>query len=882
MSTRAVTFTLNGSRRVVETTSHTAVELLRDDLGMTGTKLACGGGQCGACVISVGGATVASCLLPVEDLNGAEVTTVEGLGGEALHPIQRAFIATDALQCGFCTPGFLVEAARFTERWRDAHGDMAPPEHEIEKALAGHLCRCGAYRSILAAVRETCLGLHDGPGIPAGRADALDKVTGAAKYTVDVRLPGMAFGVVVRSEQPHAELLAVEIDAASATDGFLGWVPLAKLGDRLRYTGQPIGALAAVTAAQARRAASLVVIEYRPLPASTTIDASLDEGAVDLHGRGWRPPSSNEAPATPTIRTGNRRGPMFIGTTWPIRARRRLAAARRGGDPLLIEGTWQTQPQAHTALEPHACVADWNGGRPTVHLSTQAVAAMARDIASHFELEPDSVTVIAEHVGGAFGAKQGLTEEAVAAVALSSRTGVPVAVVYDRQEELTVGGHRPGVRTEMAILVEPDRSLTALEMTSHSNGGSSTGQLAATWARIMYPGAPRVLLDYDVLTNRPPGKPFRAPGGPSAAWALEQAVDEAAARLGVDPVDLRRGWIKAPLQHQLLDWVESTERWRDRPRRPTFDRVRRGVGVALSSWFYGYDAGARVAVALREGRFEVRTAAQDMGNGTRTVLRDATAERLGVAPDLVDVRIGDSSAPPGPTSSGSRTTTSLGPTAARAAGELADRLAAAAADLGYEDATATVGGLVHSGELVPWPEILERLPSTSVEASRPADGRRPFIPIPIGGLTFGWGISHAAHLVEVEVDMATHQVRPRWVGAALAVGEVASPRLARSQVEGGVIQGLSYALHEEWVIDPHLGVVVSSDLDSYRLIGIGDTPPIDVHFMDGGFEHVAGGGVGMSELATIGVAAAVGNACAAATGVRSTTLPLRPESGVPV
>ena len=173
-------------------------------------------------------------------------------------------------------------------------------------------------------------------------------------------------------------------------------------------------------------------------------------------------------------------------------------------------------------------------------------------------------------------------------------------------------------------------------------------------------------------------------------------------------------------------------------------------------------------------------------------------------------------------------------------------------------------------------ELFDRMPTLEAEAGRPKDERRPFTPIPISGFQVGWGLTHAAHLVEVEVDTDTGVVRPGWAGAAVAAGRIHAHRQARSQVESGVVHGLSYALHEEWVVDPATGIVISSDLDSYRIAGIADVPDIEVHFVEDGFEGAAGGGAGLSELSTVGVAAALGNAVAAATGARRTALPVRP------
>jgi xanthine dehydrogenase YagR molybdenum-binding subunit len=179
------------------------VDVIRDGMNLTGTKLVCGAGVCGACTVLLDGAPVVSCLMPAKAAAGKTITTVEGIGGTALHPMQRAFMALDALQCGFCTPGFVVGAAAFHDHWRKTKGTAIPSREEIGAALSGHLCRCGAYDNLLRAVAEACSGRFDGGAGAPPRIEARDKVTGAAKYTVDIRHESQLEGLIVRSNVAH-------------------------------------------------------------------------------------------------------------------------------------------------------------------------------------------------------------------------------------------------------------------------------------------------------------------------------------------------------------------------------------------------------------------------------------------------------------------------------------------------------------------------------------------------------------------------------------------------------------------------------------------------------------------------------------------------------
>src|SRR6185503_18285811 len=214
--------------------------------------LVCGAGVCGACTVQLDGEPVASCLLPAAAVEGRAITTVEGL---TEHPVTRAFAAHNALQCGFCTPGFVVEAAAFHDRWRAANATAEPSTAEIAAALAGHLCRCGAYPEIYAAVRAACTGEFDEPGPPAGpRVEAGAKVTGAARYTVDIRHPGQLTGLILRSPHAHARVGGIDLAPALAIDGVRAAVPMAPADGIVRYLGQPVAAVAADDRHAAERA----------------------------------------------------------------------------------------------------------------------------------------------------------------------------------------------------------------------------------------------------------------------------------------------------------------------------------------------------------------------------------------------------------------------------------------------------------------------------------------------------------------------------------------------------------------------------------------------------------------------------------------------------
>jgi xanthine dehydrogenase YagR molybdenum-binding subunit len=884
-----VTVVVNDEVRELETDpAATAVDVLRDGLGATGTKLVCGAGVCGACTVLLDGVPVVSCLLPASAVDGRKVTTVEGM---TRHPVTRAFAAHNGLQCGFCTPGFVVEAAAFHDRWR-AENTGVPDEATVTAALAGHLCRCGAYPEIVAAVRAACAGDFDEPGRPMGpRVEAGAKVTGEAKYTVDIRHEGQLEGRILRSPYASARVTTMDLTPALALDGVRAAVRLLPEDGFVRFIGQEVAAIAAVDRATAERALAAVAVSYDVRPAVIGIAAATAPDAPQVYGEGPRkPPNAGEGAPMPVPWKGNIRGPVGAFSTGRRRVRRRLAAARTSQDPLLIEGTFQTEAQMHTAFEPHAATARFVGDVLEVHLSTQSVAQSAADLAKLFGLPRERVRVLAEHVGGGFGAKFGVTAETIAAVKLAQESSAPVRVAFDRLEELSVAGYRPSARIELALLAGPDANLRALRLAAYADAGVAVGSTIAGLARLIYPVRAKELLDYDVVTNMSPGAPFRGPGGPLTCFALEQAIDEAAIRLGRDPIALRQKWDPDPLRQRLYRWAAGLPLWRDRSSLARTGRFRRGVGIAAANWMYYWETGTAVELTVESGRIVVRTAVQDMGTGSRSVLAHAVAGVFGLAPTDVEVRLGDSNLPRGPISGGSRTTATVGPAARDAAerlqGLVARRLGGRPEPLGVR----------RRGELVSWATALAEADGITVTSKRPPDdrrlARRALPPYPGGGvvgaglvlmqrlmghLETGRGSTGSVHIAEVEVDTRFGRTRVLRMHAGLAVGRLAVPDLALAQVRGSIIQGVGYALYEQRDADPTTGLVLTAGLEDYRIAGIGDVPEIEVHFDPTGFEHVPGQGVGLGEVSTLPVAAAIANAVHDATGVRAYELPIRPD-----
>ncbi|MCA6122455.1 molybdopterin-dependent oxidoreductase [Bradyrhizobium sp. WSM 1704] len=879
------TMTINGRVEVLpDDPDALLIDVVRDQLKLTGTKLVCGAGVCGACTVLVDGAPVASCLMPARAAAGKSVTSVEGIGAAGLHPVQKAFMAHDALQCGFCTPGFIVEAAAFCDAWRASRGTAVPSREEIGAALSGHLCRCGAYDGIYRAVADACAGRFDGDNVVAPRIEARDKVTGAAKYTVDIHHDGQLEGVILRSREAHARIGALDLAPARALPGVAA---VSLLGDDniVRYVGQPIAAVAAKDRRSALAALAAIKVDYARLPAVIGLDAGRKADAPVVFDKASRKRAGNvsEGAGGPAPWKQNVRGPTTVFAHRASKARSLVDEARQANSRLLVEGTFRTGTQQHACLEPHAAVARFDGDRLTVHASSQWVFHLKEQIAKRFKLDHDKIRVIADHVGGGFGSKGGLGAESIAAIELAREAKAPVRVAYDRHEELSVAGYRPAAELKVALLPSEQGALKALSVTAHADTGAAISSTIAGLARLIYPAEAKDLSDFDVISNLPPGAPFRGPGGPPMAFALEQAVDEAALRLGVDPIALRKRWDPDPNRQRLYDWAAGLEVWRKRPSAQS-GRYRRGVGVASGYWLYLWQPKVKVEVAVKGGRIVASTATQDIGTGTRSVIAEAVAREFDLEPADIEVRIGDSSLPEGPGSGGSRVTASVLPPTLLAVRKLKAAI--------LEQATRKPA----PGSNAPWRELIARAPDIAVTETRGEDSkntapgiRSPLREVGFIGIIFGWmmrrfsnivigaGVPSSVQVIEVEVDTWLGHVRVLSVHTGLAVGKVAAPVLAHSQACGAVIQGLGYALYEARELDPRSGDVLTGGMEDYRIPGIADTPAIDVHFDEAGFDHVLGNSVGIGEVATVPTSPAVANAIRDAIGVRLTEIPIRPD-----
>lgn len=743
-----------------------------------------------------------------------------------------------------------------------------------------------------------------GKSIP--RVDAVQKVTGRARYTFDVKLPGMLHAELAVSAVPHARIKSINtlfaerfpgVRAVHVLERVLGVATLreakgeAERYPTVRYAGQPLAAVAAETPRAAQLAARLIRVEYEALPHVTSLEAALQEGApLVFPGPTEQPPTPGIALVTPGLpQKGNVRGPDTTQRTGgPFGdVEQGLSEAQ-----VVVEGEYRTQVQTHLPLETHGVVADWTDEGLTLYASTQWTASVRDEAAELFELPKSNVRVVSEFTGGAFGAKYGLGNHGLLAVHLSRKARAPVRLMLDRREEHVSAGNRPSSLQRLKIGAKSDGTLTAIKLEAYGGGGVAAGAGVGFAHTSLYP-CPNVLTEqYDVFTNTGPCAPFRAPGQVQGIFALEQAIDELAERLGLDPLALRDKIDAKDSDDARARAVErrigrERSRWSERrPNRSDPGPILRGLGMAQAYWLYIVHNATSCEVRINsDGSVEAFSAAQDLGLGTRTVLAQVVAEELGLSPEEILVRLGDTRYPGGPPSGGSRVSSSVTPAARNAAYRVARELATRIAPQLGVPAEAVVfrNGRIFARDNAPdtgpmFKEAVRRLGLS--ELSRRAERVPDYDGYARQDGAFG--VSHhgigGVQFAEVAVDTETGVVKVERVVAVHDCGRPINPKLVESQIYGGIIQGVGFALYEERHIDAKTGQQLNADVDNYKVVLSREVPEIEVHLLEQLGAESSTDARGGAETSNIATAAAIANAFYNATGKRIRTLPMTPAN----
>ena len=721
-----------------------------------------------------------------------------------------------------------------------------------------------------------------GKSVP--RHNGRAKVTGATRFTVDVDRPGMLHGRILRARLPHARIRDIDVSAATRHQGVRAVLLVAQPDDPaaafVRYVGAPVAAVAADTTAAAEEALRLIRVDYQPLPFVADMDRAREPAAPRVHDAASAPEgfaSGFPAPRGLPL-NGNVRGPATD--------RRGDAAQGFAQADLVVEGEYRTQVQTHCCLEPHAIVADWRADGLTVHMSTQFTAGVRHELAETFGLPLNRVRVIVDGMGGGFGSKSTLGNYGRIAVALSRQAQAPVRIMLDRQEEQMDSGNRPGTWQRLRIGARRDGSLTAISLASYGTAGVALGASVGNVAAALYTCPNFEAAQHDVFIHAGPGCAMRAPGNVPGAFGLEQTIDELAERLAIDPLALRDRIDPSPVRREERRIGADRIGWQRR-HLPGADPgpVKRGLGVAQSLWGANVQINSACEVrVMRDGSVEVLSSVQDIGTGIGTALAQVVAEVLGLRPDEITVRIGDTEFPAGPPSYGSRTTASITPPARAAAWRVQQMLfreAALALNVAPGDLIARDGRILvrdEPGRGLDFGEAAARLRTDRISAvaARSDDyggfrrrmGDAALAQQDLGGVQFA----------EVAVDTETGVVRVERVVAVQDCGRPINPLQTESQVQGGVLMGLSYALFEERILDQHTGRMVNPNLEQYKLAGPRETPAIDVVLLENYQGQSATDAYGVAEPSNIATAAAVANAVYNAIGIRMTSLPMTPAA----
>jgi xanthine dehydrogenase YagR molybdenum-binding subunit len=720
----------------------------------------------------------------------------------------------------------------------------------------------GQYTEQWVVVDEDALDQWpEGPLTTVGRKvpriDGLQRARGEARYTADIQLPGMLHTAVLRSPYARARIERLDLEPSRTLPGVravIGPGDLDQLTDEPGYVGQAVAAVAADTLSQAQAAVAAIAIDWDVLEPLLDPDEAVRQESY-----------TNDGPET------YERGDYDRG---------------RAEAELVLEAEYRTQVVLHNSLETHQAICHWEEDGITIYISTQYIWGIRRDMAEHLGLPPDKVRVVCNAMGGGFGAKNGPGDYTRIAAELAKRTNRPVRCALTRREENVAAGNRNATIQRLSIGMKPDGALTALGGEFVNAVGFSGWSMTTEGPMQMLYACDNVrTVNYGAKLNTPPNAAFRAPGFVEGTFGLECLLDEAAAKLDLDPLEVRR---RNYADSDLLDdrpfssknlaecYRRAEPHWakRDEVHARSHGPWKHGIGLASQIWYGGGGPPSYAWIRLgAEGRVQVVTAMQDIGTGTRTAMAQIAAEELGIPVDRVQVSLGDSARGPfASISAGSSTVPSMGPAVRSAAAEVKRQLLEIAAQRHHLEQRVLdlKDGKIVSADGGSWP--LEEITGLLEDGQILGKGARGPNPTGMRVLTFG------IQVAEVAVDVETGEVRVDRIVAVHDVGRVINRLGAESQVEGGIIQGIGHTLSEERIVDPATGSILTRTLDAYRMPTIADVPEIVTELIDVPDPHLTNlGSKGLGEPPIIPVAAAIANAIRDATGANVRSLPITRE-----
>jgi CO/xanthine dehydrogenase Mo-binding subunit/aerobic-type carbon monoxide dehydrogenase small subunit (CoxS/CutS family) len=896
-----IEFRLNGAAVAVQVEPiRRLADVLRDELGAIGTKIGCNAGDCGACTVLLDGTQICACLVPVGQVAGRAIATVEGLAGKGeIVALQRAFHRHGAAQCGICTPGMLMAASDLLAREKN------PSEAMVLDALGGVLCRCTGYRKIVEAVLD--FTGTDAPSLPAAgeavgarlaKRDGIAKLTGAELYGADTAPADALWLRAVRS--PHASARFTLGDLAPLHAKYPGLVRILGAADVpgansfgiypdikdqpvladgfVRFRGEAVLALVGDAATIEALSDAEIPITWEVRNPVIGIDAALAQGAPVLHEA-----HPDNILITGVVRCGD-------------------TDAALAGSAAVASGDFTTSFVEHAYIEPEAGYARRVGNRIEIFACTQTPYMDRDEIARVLGLAREAVRIVPSAVGGGFGGKLDLSLQPLIATAawLLDR---PVRCVYTRPESMASTTKRHPAHVRARIGADAKGFLTGLDFTADFNTGAyaSWGPTVANRVPVHASGpyvVPSVrAVGRAIYTNETPAGAFRGFGVPQAVIATETLLDELAERLGIDPLELRHcnairagdrtatGQIIAASAGLAACLDALRPRWRQaRAAAETANRaggvMRRGVGIAAMWYGIGNTSLSnpstmRVGID-RNARVTLYSGALDIGQGSNTIMAQIGADALGIPVDALALVTGDTDLTPDAGKTSASRQTFVSGAAVKAAGEdlrrqiLARAGAGPAARIVLDHGRLRVrdGGAVHEIDLAALP--------ASNESGDVLAGHGHFDPPTTPLDADGQGVPYAsyafaAQIAEIEIDIRLGTVKVRHIVAAHDVGRAINPIQVEGQIHGGVAQGIGLALMEEFIPGR------TENLHDYLIPTIGDVPDIECLLIEDPEPLGPYGAKGIGEPALIPTAPAILNAIHHATGVRLRRVPATPD-----
>jgi xanthine dehydrogenase YagR molybdenum-binding subunit len=758
-------------------------------------------------------------------------------------------------------------------------------------------------------------------GKPTQRVDGSAKLSGMAKYTYDVNPRGLLFGKILRCPYAHATVVSIDTSAAEKMPGVKAVKVLQAPGTEIHWAGDEIVALAAVSEPAAEDALRAIKVEYKQLSFLVS-DAAPPPGNVGVSAGPLSQDEfidmlQNQVPDDKVIAHLTQHGITFspsedfiktlasygvsLGVQSAVKNAKvvpanpseakaswyKKSSAQVAGDPdsafkqaeSVSEGLYGMPVITHCCMESHGAVTEWTSDELLVHISTQNVSGIPGQVAKPLDLPANKVHVMQQHIGGGFGSKFSADRWTVAAAQLSKLAGgKPVKMMLERAAELQVAGARPSAYAHVLVAAKKDGTITGWQSESWGTGGPGGGGQPPIPYIFEIPN--KRTQNTGVVNNIGPARAWRAPNHPQACLITMAALDDAAAKLNMDPMDLFLKNIdltpRADIYRDELAIAAQLSGWKQnwKPRGTAAGPVRRGLGLSIHTWGgRGHNSDCDLALHP-DGSVEIKLGTQDLGTGTRTAILMVVADTLGVPMNAIALYIGDTRYPPSGGSGGSTTIGGVSSSTRRAAVDARDLLfeKVAPALKAQPSELESVKGVVRvkgdPSRALPWKQACARLGAVPITVR----GKNPDKSKPPDLTNSGVG---GVQVADVTVDTETGIVKINRMIAVQDCGLVINPKTAESQIHGALIMGITYSLFEEKVMDPITGRMLNPNMEFYRLAGISDIGELIVHLMTNKYD--SRGVIGLGEPPVVSPGAAISNAVANAIGVRVPFLPLTPD-----